>query len=972
MHNVMLRPSIPQPQFNISTHFSTTIPCEPLATEKGHFVKALYSFVPPSSSIKDNRCLYFHQGDTIEVLGRHESGWWDGRCGSQRGWFPSTYVGATLETSSSTTDLNLLHGQNELQQSETQRSDRDRSLCSTDDLDKEDHTISALSKSMSQHALHRIEEIARLMTLLMQSEPTKHPSQLFQLAIQIRSLLSLTTACSTCTLPRHRHTIYTTLHELVTATDDEDCQHLINRLWTQLVLYEEMHCATMTQSSHASDVPSIHHPFTSASEGDDPSFSVFSSSMNIDCMSALLLGYKAELAELLTPTTDMKTEHITVLIRKREVILKAFNDLAYTLKPSAPSDDDTNAQANGQDHVPDAIGDPIPPLSTARSSSVYDSSNSSINETDRLSLPSDTSWSQHRLSQASSDSGSRYLDHLHCRTLSVGDQADDDVPVHPLRGSGPEKEFKMPSLHSSPSMAMEKGGAVSHDDYYAVTSSVPASRRSSKSQPLPLKVASSVELRRPSDKPLLNGAESSDTLPHFETWSNDKKGMILNDQGHILGATPEVLVQVLTSHEKIATSCDTSVRDNTKTCDQLFTEAFFYHFRNFTDPCTLVSLLRHRFHLQPCFPLDEAERITWETNILIPIRRQVVNALITWLAHYFNYEKDQVMKDALLTLINNDITPVMPVLAERLLTIANEKFSEGEAAASNVTDDEESSATRDTLTSSEADSTSPRVKPMRTALRKKSIILDIFSYSIEPLEMAKQLTIAENALFCQIEPHKLMSMPKSKLSSEKHVKALIQRSTYLVRWICNTILDEYDCKKRVHNLKYWITVAENCLQLQNYNTLMCIRCALNSAALSRLKRTWDFIWRSTKYTAIYKAIDSVTSSERNYAVYRSCLRRATTPCLPFLGIFLSDMVFIDDGNPDLRGDLINFDKYMKMTRILYDSIIAFQVPYSLQSVEEDQRFINQCLEAVSVTQTDEQMLYSKSLEIEPKADDSHC
>ncbi|KAJ1850389.1 hypothetical protein LPJ57_008152, partial [Coemansia sp. RSA 486] len=36
--------------------------------------------------------LTFERGEIIEVLACLESGWWNGICGTNRGWFPSNYV----------------------------------------------------------------------------------------------------------------------------------------------------------------------------------------------------------------------------------------------------------------------------------------------------------------------------------------------------------------------------------------------------------------------------------------------------------------------------------------------------------------------------------------------------------------------------------------------------------------------------------------------------------------------------------------------------------------------------------------------------------------------------------------------------------------------------------------------------------------------------------------------------------------
>jgi hypothetical protein len=159
---------------------------------------------------------------------------------------------------------------------------------------------------------------------------------------------------------------------------------------------------------------------------------------------------------------------------------------------------------------------------------------------------------------------------------------------------------------------------------------------------------------------------------------------------------------------------------------------------------------------------------------------------------------------------------------------------------------------------------------------------------------------------------------------------------------------------------------------------MTIRCALNSASIARLRRTWDSVMRSTKYKAMYNTIDCVADSDRNFAMYRKCLKNATTPGLPFLGIFLSDMVFIDEGNTDHRAShpieptqhpstvIINFDKYMRMTLMLDQTITRFQqVPYyKLKEIKEIQRYLLECIEAGN--DSNEEMIYSKSLEIEPR------
>lgn len=53
------------------------------------FVRALYDYHPDPPS---TAALSFKKDDVLEVVGRLESGWWDGFLGDKRGWFPSNYV----------------------------------------------------------------------------------------------------------------------------------------------------------------------------------------------------------------------------------------------------------------------------------------------------------------------------------------------------------------------------------------------------------------------------------------------------------------------------------------------------------------------------------------------------------------------------------------------------------------------------------------------------------------------------------------------------------------------------------------------------------------------------------------------------------------------------------------------------------------------------------------------------------------
>jgi hypothetical protein len=112
-------------------------------------------------------------------------------------------------------------------------------------------------------------------------------------------------------------------------------------------------------------------------------------------------------------------------------------------------------------------------------------------------------------------------------------------------------------------------------------------------------------------------------------------------------------------------------------------------------------------------------------------------------------------------------------------------------------------------------------------------------------------------------------------------------------------------------------------------------------------------------------LKKATDHSRNYADYRIALKRAPLPALPFLGLFLTDLTFTDDGNPDTRnnGKLINFDKYAKTAKIISD-LVRYQVPYPLSEVGEIQDYLNQSIQDRGTR--DAQDLYDLSLRLEPR------
>ncbi|ORY03974.1 ras GEF, partial [Basidiobolus meristosporus CBS 931.73] len=405
------------------------------------------------------------------------------------------------------------------------------------------------------------------------------------------------------------------------------------------------------------------------------------------------------------------------------------------------------------------------------------------------------------------------------------------------------------------------------------------------------------------------------------------------------GGTIEALVERLTLHDT--------------TIDSDFVNVFLLTFRNFCKPVDFYNLLLARFNI--CAPegLSESEHKNWKLKKLTPIRLRVHNIMKTWLESYFYEDEDYECLQPMLDLAEGDMKDMMAKDTKpSSLRLGNSKSVDRLMAA--------------------AMALVPDTPPPPPILSKP--VLDSLAdgekvniTDIEPLEVARQLTIMDSRLFRAIRPHELIGQEFSKKeeSQSVNVRMMSKISTQITEWVAHTILQEEDVRKRLSVLKHFIMIAEKCYTLNNFNTLMAIMCGLNSSMISRLKKTWNLL--PGKHETLTENLRRITDHSRNYSEYRRQLKESSLPCLPFLGIYLTDLTFTDDGNRAFRrtNQVINFNKHVKTVRIIQE-IQQFQVPYNLADVVELQEYLNQEIEACSGWDPNE--LYEVSLQREPRQD----
>ncbi|WVQ77084.1 hypothetical protein IAR50_006767 [Cryptococcus sp. DSM 104548] len=441
--------------------------------------------------------------------------------------------------------------------------------------------------------------------------------------------------------------------------------------------------------------------------------------------------------------------------------------------------------------------------------------------------------------------------------------------------------------------------------------------------------------------------------------------IVLNSDGVMVGASLEVLVEKLTPHDGLV--------------DSMFSDTFFYTFRMFTTPQKLVEALRQRFTLEPpnMLNLSERDQMTWHELKRLPIQLRVFNFLKSWIEGHWRSEDDDVVLGDLEAFGQAEMSASLPVMGPRLVQMARARMEPRSAASANF---HRSSASLGTPTSAQllqppaplsaALPPTPVIsKNLHSLLRKSGSSTRISIAEFDTLELARQLTVTVSKMFRDVKPEEmLMSAGESKKRTVKELTALSTHSNQVTGWVADSILNEGDAKKRAGLLKFFIKLADKCLMLNNFFTMFAVLAGLNSSTILRLKKTWDAL--SVKYRIIIERLRSIIEHTKNHAAYRARLREASPPCLPFLGLILTDITFTSDGNPSTRASnmaadvqLINFDKYAKLGKIAID-FRRYQEPYNFHEVEAVQIFLNNVLTERGSGSID--ALYRKSLMLEPR------
>eukprot|EP01130_Rhizamoeba_saxonica_P003092 TRINITY_DN1335_c0_g1_i2.p1 TRINITY_DN1335_c0_g1~~TRINITY_DN1335_c0_g1_i2.p1 ORF type:complete len:555 (+),score=92.12 TRINITY_DN1335_c0_g1_i2:597-2261(+) len=330
---------------------------------------------------------------------------------------------------------------------------------------------------------------------------------------------------------------------------------------------------------------------------------------------------------------------------------------------------------------------------------------------------------------------------------------------------------------------------------------------------------------------------------------------------------------------------------------------FLRIYRIYTTPLELVDILRIRAYTFN--PLLSDDQFYYQNQILL-IRKNILLIILCWIHSYFEDFEDPDFTTAIMNLLEEFKSDGPTVGASFVLNVINARFHNTE---------------------------SPSTKKI------KKIKGDIHLVTTSPAEIAKQLTLMELELYRNISPLDLVDLAWTREDKENsNVIKMIQFTNHITSWIATEVLNG-KAKRILIRAEHFINISHYCIKYGNFNAAMEIFCAFELFPLARLSTIWKRFPNKVKLR--FQFLKDTFKSSSNWKKYRDLLFSADAPAIPYIGVLLRDITFIETNQPDIypETDLIHYEKHYTLTCLICQYKKYLQEPYKFLPVPKLQNYI---------------------------------
>ncbi|KAJ3505638.1 hypothetical protein NLJ89_g7311 [Agrocybe chaxingu] len=407
-------------------------------------------------------------------------------------------------------------------------------------------------------------------------------------------------------------------------------------------------------------------------------------------------------------------------------------------------------------------------------------------------------------------------------------------------------------------------------------------------------------------------------LPQYRDQLNE------DSKGNIRTGTLEALVERLTTD--VGTTDPTKIAESKK-----FTSIFLMTFRTFTTANRLFDMLLDRFNIQPPKNLTDPERKDWKANLCLPVQRRVLDVLTVWLEDHRLLEEEPYISKHLTEFLNAIDGPPLYLTATAILK----------------------SLERLTFTVPSSSTTTSPKKSRKSKAHKNDLL------KIDPSDVAEQLTVLESSLYMKITPQECLTYAKTQSGGAvAKLSDFIGTHDKLGAWVKLSVLNLDTLVKRAETVDFWIKVAEKCRVLNNFASMSSIIIALSSVVISRLHVTWGHVGRKSQLDVLLR----YNEPTGGFAGYRQLLNTAEGPCVPFITMFLTDIIHAYEQFDSQEGGQIYFFQRARWHEIITKMLKFQSRPYCLPASESTMNFIEGHLR--DGNQRDQNWYWNRSQELQ--------